>query len=384
MESDSTGVAIVMNHEPDGSFHVVVDPEPRNRVSGNEQPALISKIVGVGRLSDGRIALMDGDPVQIRVHGRSGDLQHPFSRQGQGPFEFRAPVHFAVLPGDTLVGWDAMFGSAYGFLPNGSKVLERHTDLGRVHQALGPYGFAEDGTPLPGVGHYLVKVGVERAADDAQYRQSPGWQKVLKRVQYLLVTDDYRTTELGTYDHSLTAFQFGGTGWVAPMYFYLSHSTQAVDHRRFYLSDALEYRIDVWEADGQLVRSIRRPRAQQQLEESAFRAAYARWRAQYKAMSEAEFARPIALLPPPRQLPPILGLMTDSRDWLWVRDGLDRWSVFDSAGKWLTTVQVPLRRVYEFGGDYVLGLVLDSDDVPSVVELPLKVERRKVAQSIDP
>lgn len=161
------GVAIVMNHAPDRSVHVVVDPEPRTRVSGNEQMALIGQLVGVGRLGDGRIVTMDGDPVQIRVHGRSGELEYSFSRQGQGPFEFRAPVHFAVLPGDTLVGWDAMFGSAYGFLPDGSKVLERHTDLGRMHEAVRRYGTAEDGTPLPRAGHYLVKVGVERSGAPA-------------------------------------------------------------------------------------------------------------------------------------------------------------------------------------------------------------------------
>ncbi|HET9065888.1 MAG TPA: hypothetical protein VFN22_08745 [Gemmatimonadales bacterium] len=167
------------------------------------------------------------------------------------------------------------------------------------------------------------------------------------------------------------------------MYFYLSHSAQSVDHQRFYLSDALEYRIDVWAADGKLMRSIRRPSAQQQLEDSVFQATYVKWRARYQAIPEAEFAKAVAHLPSLRDLPPILGLLTDTRGWLWVWDGLDRWSVFDTGGKWLTTVHVPLYRVYEFGADYVLGVVRDADDVESIVELPLRVERRKSLRPAD-
>lgn len=380
IESDSMGVTIVLNHEPDESFSVLVNPAASVRIDGRAEGALLHNVVGAGRLSDGRVAVMNGAPVQIRIHLRSGQLQHAFSQQGQGPFEFRAPVHFRVLPGDTIVGWDAMFGSAYGFLPAGASVLERHTDLGRMHAALGSTEHAEGGKPLPGLG-YLVKVGIETSHNESSTRAAPGWQRLLGRVKYVIVTQDYQRIDLGTFSNSPTVLRREPHGWVAPMYFYLSHSAHAAGDERIYLSDATEDRIDAWDLDGKLRVSIRRAREVRELEDSAFQAEYVRWRARYIAIPEEEFTKAVALLPPLRQLPPILGLLTDPRGWVWSRDALDAWSVFDKHGRWLTTVPIPLHRVYEIGQDYVLGVELDEDDVPSVVELPLSIEPRNLSSA---
>jgi hypothetical protein len=369
------GVTIVVNHAPDESFRVVVNPVASVRIDGHDESALLHNIVGAGRLSDGRIAVLNGAPVQMRVHDRSGALQRSFSRQGEGPFEFRAPAHFRLLPGDTIVGWDAMFGSAYGFMPDGARVLERHTDLARMHDALGESGTAEDGRPYPGIG-YLVKVSANDPQSESSVQSASGWQQWHVPVRYVIVTADYQRINLGAYSNSPTVFRRDPFGWVTPMYFYLTHAAPAVPSERFFLSDAMENRIDAWGLDGQLQMSIRRATPAREFEDSAFEDEYARWRARYPAIPDDELKKAVALLPPLRELPPILGLLTDPRGWLWARDALDEWSVFDETGRWITTVQLPLHRVYEIGQDYVLGVELDEDDVPSIVELPLRIAPR--------
>lgn len=77
---------------------------------------------------------------------------------------------------------------------------------------------------------------------------------------------------------------------------------------------------------------------------------------------------------PPRIRPPLAGLLVDSRGYLWVMDRyrLDRtaseWSVFDPAGHWLGTLDVPLGRVDWIGENMILGVRQDLETGVQVVE----------------
>ena len=77
-------------------------------------------------------------------------------------------------------------------------------------------------------------------------------------------------------------------------------------------------------------------------------------------------------LPPREYRPPIVGLLVDSEGYLWVADRKDpatsEWSVFDPAGRWLGTLEVPLKRVEWIGEDLILGVNEDADTGVEVVE----------------
>ncbi|MEX2527105.1 MAG: 6-bladed beta-propeller [Gemmatimonadota bacterium] len=59
------------------------------------------------RLADGGFAVAETSPAEIRVYDTSGAFVRRIGRSGDGPGEFRTPSAMTVLPGDTLVVWDA-------------------------------------------------------------------------------------------------------------------------------------------------------------------------------------------------------------------------------------------------------------------------------------
>jgi hypothetical protein len=64
--------------------------------------------------------------------------------------------------------------------------------------------------------------------------------------------------------------------------------------------------------------------------------------------------------------------VADDAEGVWVRESLHRWNVFDDTGAWVTSIDVPLHRIFEVGADYIIGIARDLDDVETVVELYLQ------------
>lgn len=64
-------------------------------------------VVGVGVLSDGGVVVGDGRRQQLRVHGPDGMLRRVVGRRGVAPGELAQLRWLGVLPGDTLVAFDA-------------------------------------------------------------------------------------------------------------------------------------------------------------------------------------------------------------------------------------------------------------------------------------
>ncbi len=65
-------------------------------------------------------------------------------------------------------------------------------------------------------------------------------------------------------------------------------------------------------------------------------------------------------------------MVADIAGGVWVRESLHRWNVFDETGAWVTSIDVPLHRIFEVGSDYILGAARDLGDVETVVELFLQ------------
>ena len=139
-----------------------------------------------------------------------------------------------------------------------------------------------------------------------------------------------------------------------------------------YVTNSDRYEVHQFSATGALQRIVRRtadpiPITPEDIEEwkedFERRNGEANWNAWDQAMAE---------LPAREFRPPIAGLLVDSEGYLWVTDRMDRttseWSVYDPAGRWLGTLEVPLQRVEWIGEDLILGINVDPDTGVEVVE----------------
>src|SRR5688500_15639118 len=109
---DSAGIRIVENDRPAWSDEQRwrVGPEPSVDIGGDSAPAyLLNAVRGAQRLSDGRIAVMNGGSADVRLFDSTGRHLSTIGRRGQGPGEFAAPSRVLELPGDSLLVLDNNF-----------------------------------------------------------------------------------------------------------------------------------------------------------------------------------------------------------------------------------------------------------------------------------
>ena len=113
---DSADVEIVENHAPewesDDFWTAGVEPEfvlgGYRGASADDPSAQVWQVGGAAPLSDGSVAVLARGVSKVLVFERSGALVTSFGGQGRGPGEFSYPLHFQVLPEDTIVVWDYM------------------------------------------------------------------------------------------------------------------------------------------------------------------------------------------------------------------------------------------------------------------------------------
>ena len=105
---DSAGIEVVENNT------LAYDTAERWAVQANpdleiQSPAAgdftLFQVADVGALPDGRIAVLNGLPLEVLVFGHDGTLQDRFGGQGEGPGEFRSPGSL-LLWADTIAVWD--------------------------------------------------------------------------------------------------------------------------------------------------------------------------------------------------------------------------------------------------------------------------------------
>lgn len=117
---DSAGIEIVENHSPrHGTRFWTVNPQPRITIGGpggdatpGDSSFLAWIIADMGRLSDGRVAVLSLGEKRLLLFEPSGKLSSWIGRAGEGPGEFRYPRQLQVLAGDKLP------------LPDGSFIVE--------------------------------------------------------------------------------------------------------------------------------------------------------------------------------------------------------------------------------------------------------------------
>lgn len=105
---DSAGIRIVTSDPMGLDATCTLSDEPIFSVGGDEsdEAQWFSSIRGVGRLSDGSVAVIDRTSAEIRVFDGTGQHLRSMGRPGEGPGEFNDAWKLWVLPGDTLWAGD--------------------------------------------------------------------------------------------------------------------------------------------------------------------------------------------------------------------------------------------------------------------------------------
>ena len=369
---DSAGIEIVENHAPQwGSEDSwTLHPEPEFVIGGyrgvhgatNDSSHLVWDIMGVAPLSDGRLAMVSAGERRVLLFERSGAFSNAIGREGRGPGEFFGPEHLQILPGDTVVVWDAYFGRVSYFHASGRLLRERSIDLGAVIAATRTPGRKPPETvhrPLPD-GSFLVearRADWERPADGSLYREP---------IEYVRIDSAYSVHSFGWWDgwESLSLQDPRATSSVP----FATGSTTAAGGSPLsvYVTNGDSYEVQQFAPSGHLRRIIRRSAEPIPVSSGEL----AEWRELVSELNEwvvwPSWDRAMGALPPRRYHPPIQGLHVDTEGYLWVLDGSSllgagEWSVFAADGHWLGRVQLPVGIIRWIGEDVVIGGRIDFD-----------------------
>ena len=314
---------------------------------------------------DGSVLVLDELGQQVLRFAAEGHFLNRIGRPGQGPGEFAYPVSMQMLSSDSLMVFDSGNRRVTIFSLHGS-VLDQHSILtpfagGVLHRVPGGRSFL---TEAPGMGRnssggvYRDTIGV--------FLMEPGFVEPRRLTLVPHVMSSPLTVEGRSF---LRYAPF--TPW-----------TQArIGGRCLYISTGLEGEVNAWSTDGEIILSVTIPSTPERLD-AALRGAYiAREMRRFPQEEQAAFARGArATLVFPDALPLGADLHVDPAGYVWVQKYeplvISReWFVFDPDGGSLTTIVLPEGlHVLEIGEDYVLGVVYDALDVPSIGLYPLSRE----------
>lgn len=372
--TDSSGVTIVESRRPlwESGERWTLSPEPEVviGVAEGDERYLLSGVVGVRRLPDGRIAILDGGSRRVRVYDSAGRHRMDLGGDGDGPSEFRSPQFLGRIS-DTLFVYEVLGGRVKLFSPDG--------DLVRTFDFLG----AGDGemASLHGFGlledRFLIGVG-----DNRSYVE--GLNRVLWPIWSLDLLD-VRADSLFSVPGGEVMIAFLPAGVTRHRRHVFGKYTQfAVSADRVYVAPTDAFSIRVFDRERNLRQIIRRPDAPRPVTASDFD----QWieeeldRRGTPPEDRAESRRSAQELTFAETMPAFRSIAVDSEGYLWVEEwegvGLDQggFAVFRPDGAWLGNVALPeglpegrgghYEQWIEIRSDYVLGVWTDEYDVEQV------------------
>ena len=101
-----------------------VSAEPLVRIGAVDGPReqLLDGVVAAVRMSNGDIVLGEWTTGELRRYDTEGALVWRAAGQGEGPGEHRVLIFVGLIPGDTVVTWDARLNRVQLFDPDGAPV----------------------------------------------------------------------------------------------------------------------------------------------------------------------------------------------------------------------------------------------------------------------
>jgi hypothetical protein len=360
---DSAGVVIVENSAPlhGGGGVLVLSSAPLVEIGvlEGEEAYQLNGVAGALRLRDGRIVVANRGTSELRFYDVGGRHLRSVGGKGGGPGEFQYIGEPLRLAGDSLLVGERAAARLSLFSAAGDFVISHGTRT--------PVGVLADGT--------LVGRRTLRAPGDQL-------QSGLLREAEALVRHTRAGEELDTLgvvrgsERHLHLEQSGGTIESISISTPLFGRTQqlVVGPDRVYAGSADSFEVEVYRPEHGLERLIRVMRPSRPVTPAVLAA---KKREELAAAPDAArrqgVERRFAELTPPEFLPAYSVLQLDAAGLLWVEEYRapgevePRWQLFDSEGRWLTTVETPVRfRVLDIGVDYLLGVWRDELDVEYV------------------
>lgn len=363
---DSAGVTIVENQAPRQPVYRVLDSTPVLEIGGSgEGHDEFSRINGLAWLADGGVVVADGALQELRIFNADGSWRATAGRKGGGPGEFEGLGGIDVLSDGTLRAFDSQHRRFSNFSGDGSFMGEMALEPGGP-QYLQLIGRLPDGRAL------------FRAAD--VFGAGEAQSGITRRPSIVVLFDSAGVPgdTVGKFPGSEALVQVSGEGRSFTMKVMTlplgRNTTMVVVGDRLVVAPSDDYQLQIHRLDGSLERLIRRPFARRPITDADLE----RYLQDMADRGSRDFVdrmrKPIMEAPRPEAMPAYGKVLVGPDNQLWVGDftppgvtGPERWSVFDVGGQWLGEVEMPTRfKPYRITADRVLGVWLDSDDVPFV------------------
>jgi hypothetical protein len=342
-----------------------------------EEAYLLSRIAGLGRLSDGSIVVANGASDEIRVFDAAGHYRFTIGRRGEGPGEFTWLRALWVLPGDSILVASSGGGRFTLFAATGTLAATRFgppyiDPLGRFRD--GAFLMARYANPggatEPGFHRDTLLYAAYRAEtmDDPESMREAAGSFGLQAVVNWPV-DTIAIVQGGERYRAVR-----GQGMTQEAVPFTPDVRTAVAGFEVFIGDGSTFRIDVRAHDGTLRRSIRLLEPNPPLAEADIEA----WKTMRRGWARNDDQRAwaeriIAEMPFPDVKPAFSGLIVDSGGNLWVerytldRDNPSHWAVFDAEGRYLGDVETPAHFIVRvIGDDWMLGVQWNEEDVEFV------------------
>lgn len=371
--ADSAGVTIVENPPIDpgtGAWRSGPEPVLDIGVMGGDDAHQLFRVLGAAKLSDGRIAVLNGGSNELRIFGPDGAHLESWGRQGEGPGEFMGAQSLIRWPGDSLGVWDGRLRRVTVFPETGPPGRDLTLSaVGTVAALQSPMlsGVLHDGS--------LVVWGRGQPDVDA----GGGLTRPPIRVA-VITPDGALVADLGDQPGEEALIRVGEN---------VIEVIRAPVRRGYVLTtvdpevlvgpnERAELRF--WGSDGGLKRVVRLGEPPRLMTDRLREA-----EVQLRVDAAPEEARPgirnlYATIPFPDTVPMLGRVLPDRSGHLWIQryrleqdEGPADWIVLNPSGQAVARLELPGGlEVFEIGTDYVLGRVQDELDVEHVQMWPLE------------
>lgn len=348
----------------------LVEPEPA-LVIGNDrgpEPYLLYGVESALLLPQRGVVVSSRGSRDLRYFGVDGEHRRTVGGRGEGPGEFEWPRWMGRIDGGRILAWDGPNSRVHVFSASGE--LIRTTVIDPIIPP-SMSGHAElPGRPLA-VGAFPDGSLVVTPAFPTSFLTSrPNGVHRLTMPLVLYSVDGSAEAHLVDVDGEEHVVQERSS-----MHLPFGHRFfVAVARDRIYVGSGKPYEIRVLDHGGNEVGLVRRSQEPREISAAHRRRYRERLLDRMAPASQSGLGEMLDAIDFPATFPAYDALLVDTegnlwaRDHEWPREGRATWSVFDHAGRWLGTVDIPAGlEVTDISGSRIAGLVEDETGVERVV-----------------
>jgi hypothetical protein len=356
-ERDSAGVLIVESSsavwDTDAGWRVSAEPTLQIGSADGDPAMQLHRVRTVRRSVGGDVYVLNSGTHEVRVYSSTGQHLRTIGREGGGPGEFRVPLNLWHVA-DTLLVVDLDRASFFDAAGN----FVRTASFGTT----APRHLFEDGR--------FLRVGFAAGQNTFELAYSRPRMAIIRSSLDFSVTDT--VAELGGSElYRISPDGRGISSYPAP---FGRQRMVSVHGNSILTGDGSTFEVRQLDADGRLVRIMRRPGAPAAVDAASIRAfEQAMLETTVSDLQRQRWNQLFREWNYPDSQPVYDQLLASTAGDVWVRhfaigqQPTARWSVFDPAGRWLGEVTTPGDLVVmELGEDHVVGLWMDDFGVEYV------------------